>query len=148
MLKEAKKLCTDACLIKADSSCLPFRPNSFDLVVFIFSLEFMANVARVFAETERVARKGIIIGLINKWSFTAKRRIIQSRTAANSYYKNARFYSLPEIRNILEKSLYRRFRILKWETTVFPLIFGNSQSKVFPFGSFLGIAIELDDEHV
>jgi ubiquinone/menaquinone biosynthesis C-methylase UbiE len=145
MLKEAKKLWIDGRLLKGESSHLPFRSKSFDVVMYVTSLEYMPYVTAVFTEAMRIARKGIIIGLMNKWSPPTIRRIIQVRMGRNPYYRNANFYSISDMKRILGKTLPKGYDIVYWNTTVFPRVFGSMVSSLFPFGSFLGIAVKLED---
>jgi len=147
MLTEAKKLWIDGRLVQGESSHLPFRSKSFDVVMYLTSLEYMPDLAAVFAEARRIARKGIVIGLMNKWSPPTIRRIIQVRMGRNLYYRNANFYSISDIKRILGKTLSEGYNIAYWNTTVFPRILGDMKSAYFPFGSFLGIAVKLDDAY-
>jgi len=145
MLREARKLWPNGPLLQGDSEYLPFKSESFDVVVFIACLEYMPNIAKVFAEAARVARKGIVIGLMNKWSPPTIRRMIQVKMGKNPYYKNARFYSISDIKRILQEAFGDKHAIVYWTTTVFAKIFGDKESALFPFGAFLGIATKLGD---
>jgi ubiquinone/menaquinone biosynthesis C-methylase UbiE len=145
MLREAKSLWLSRSLLQGESSHLPFKDKSFDVVAFIACLEYMPNIAKVISEAARVARRGIIIGLMNKWSLPTMRRIIQVKMRKNPYYKNARFYSIFEIKRILKETLHDRYIISLWSTTVFPKFFGNAESSLFPFGAFLGMAVKLGE---
>jgi ubiquinone/menaquinone biosynthesis C-methylase UbiE len=147
MLREAKKLWPKGLLLQGESSYLPFKARSFDVVVFIACLEYMPNIVAVFGEAARVTRKGIIIGLMNKWSLPTIRRIIQVKMGKNPYYKKAKFYSISEIKRILKDSLGEKYAIVYWATTVLAKALGDKDSTVFPFGSFLGVAVKLGDVH-
>jgi ubiquinone/menaquinone biosynthesis C-methylase UbiE len=147
MLGEARKLWPDGPLVQGESSYLPFKTESFDVVTCVACLEYMPNIARVLSEAARVARKGIIIGLMNKWSTPTLRRIVQVKMGRNPYYKNARFYSISDIKRILKDALGDECEIAYWTTTVFSRIFGDRESALLPFGSFLGIAVKLGDVH-
>ena len=143
MLEEAKKLWLGGMLQRGESSFLPFKNNSFDIVAFIACMEYMPDPIKVICEAERVTRKGIILGLMNKWSPPTLRRIIQVKMGKNPYYKNAKFYSILDMKRILKDSLGDRHTIPYWSTTVFHKIFKEVQSSLFPFGAFLGIAVKL-----
>jgi ubiquinone/menaquinone biosynthesis C-methylase UbiE len=145
MLKEAKKLWANGSLLRGESSHLPFKDKSFDVVAFITCLEYMPNIAKVVNEAARVSRKGIIIGLMNKWSIPTMRRIIQIKMGKNPYYKNVKFYSIFGIKHVLEEALHDRYTICFWSTAVFPKIFGDRESALLPFGAFLGIAVKLGE---
>jgi ubiquinone/menaquinone biosynthesis C-methylase UbiE len=145
MLKEAKRLWVDGPLLQGESNHLPFKAKSFDVVAFIACLEYMPDIAAVLTEAARVARKGIMIGLMNKWSPPTIRRIVQVKMGKNPYYKNARFYSISDMKHILRETFGDRYAIVYWTTTVFARIFGSKESAMFPFGSFLGMAVKLGD---
>jgi ubiquinone/menaquinone biosynthesis C-methylase UbiE len=143
MLREAKKLWADGSLLRGESAHLPFRDGSFDVVVFIACMEYMPEPVRVLTEASRVARHGIIIGLMNKWSLPTVRRILQVKMGRNPFYETARFYSVLDMKHILRDAFGDRSEIAYWATTVFPRIFGNTESSLTPFGAFLGLAVKL-----
>ncbi len=145
MLRQARKLWVHGPLAQGESSHLPFKTKAFDVVAFIACLEYMPDIVAVFREAARVARKGIIIGLMNKWSPPTLRRIVQVKMGKNPYYENAKFYSISDIKRILRDTYGDRYAIIYWTTTVFGRIFGNMESALLPFGSFLGIAVKLGD---
>ena len=145
MLREAKKLWPNGSLLQGESSHLPFKDKSFDVVSFIACLEYMPNIAKVVNEAARVSRKGVIIGLMNKWSIPTMRRIIQIKMGKNPYYRNSRFYSIFDIKHVLKEALHDRCIISFWSTAVFPKIFGDAESALLPFGAFLGIAVKLGE---
>lgn len=143
MLNEAKKLWNSTRLLRGDSSHLPFKDDSFDIVALITSMEYMPNPVMVLREGLRVARKGIILGLMNKWSLPTIRRIIQIKMGRNPYYQGAKFYSIADMKKILNEALGDEHAILYWSTTVFPGILRNVEASRVPFGAFLGIGLKL-----
>lgn len=145
MLKEAKKMWIPSRLLQSEGSHLPFKDKSIDLVIYITSLEYMPNAATAFLEAARVAKKGIIVGLMNRNSPASLRKRFQALTNKNSLYKNAHFYSISNIKKMLNKTFLGKYSISFWSTTAFPRVLGDWESSAFPFGAFLGIAIELGD---
>jgi len=143
MLREAKKLWADRSLLRGESAHLPFKDGSFDVVVFIACMEYMPKPVRVLTEASRIARRGIIIGLMNKWSLPTIRRILQVKMGRNPFYETARFYSVLEMKRMLRDAFGNKFQITHWNTTVFPKIFGDTESSLIPFGAFLGLAVKL-----
>ncbi len=105
----------------------------------------MPDATTTFLEASRVAKKGVIVGLMNKNSPETIRKRLQAITNKNSFYKEAHFYSISNIKKTLNKTLQGKYAIPFWSTTVFPRVFGDLESSRFPFGAFLGIAIELRD---
>jgi ubiquinone/menaquinone biosynthesis C-methylase UbiE len=128
-------------LIQGSSFDLPFRQKSLDFVAFITSLEFMSNPIQIIKEANRIARKGILFGLLNSWSVMAIKRRIQMISKANSYYKNVHFYSIIEVKKILKSILANRSYSIKWRSTILPSPFNVPISST-PFGAFLGIMVQ------
>lgn len=143
MLKEAKNLWPSGSLVQGESSYIPFKDKSVDVIAFMACMEYMPNSIKVLQEASRVARKGIIIGLMNKWSLPTIRRIVQVKMNRNPYYKDAKFYSILNLKQMLKGALDDRYAIPFWSTTVFSKIFRDLESSHFPFGAFLGIAVKL-----
>jgi ubiquinone/menaquinone biosynthesis C-methylase UbiE len=146
MLKEAQGMWIQGCLLQCEASHLPFRTKSMDVVVYVTSLEFMPDLETVLTEAGRVAKKGMVIGLINNWSLHTLRKMLQAKGGSNQFYRNASFYSIRDMKRRLNKVLKGQ-KIINWRTTVFPRIFGNLESSCFPFGAFLGIAVKLDEKY-
>jgi pantothenate kinase len=105
----------------------------------------MLDITQVIEEAARVSRKGIIIGLMNKWSPPTMRRIIQIKRGKNPYYSNVTFYSIFDMKHVLKEALHDNYAICFWSTTAFPKIFGDTESKLLPFGAFLGVAVKLGE---
>ena len=145
MLEEAKRLWPNGRLVRASSSCLPLKEKSVDVVAFVASLEFMEDVAGALQEAERIAKDGMILGLLNKQSISAIGKEFAGATKKCSLYRWAKFYSLREIRKVLEDTLSNRYEISFWATTLFPKPFQKIESSIFPFGGFLGVAVKFRD---
>ncbi len=141
MLKEAKRLWRSDTLIRAASPCLPLKENSVDAVGFIACFEYMPWPVDVIHEAARVARKGIFFGLMNSWSIPTIRRRIQIALGKNPYYKNAHFYSLPEIERLIEKTTAKGASVFQ-RSTVFPRPLPVEESRL-PFGAFLCVSLRL-----
>ncbi|CUS86002.1 Methyltransferase domain-containing protein [Candidatus Kryptonium thompsonii] len=144
MLGVAKELWDKGKFINARAEFLPFKDKSFDVVLYVACLEYMPDLVKVFKEAERVARRGIVMGLMNRWSLPTIRRIIQVKLGKNPYYYNARFYSLPMIKKELKRALDgKSYEFLDWRCAVFPKIFGIKKLLKFPLGgSFLGFGVK------
>jgi len=143
MLREAKKMWTNGTLLQGNSSLMPFKNKSFDAVAFIACLVYMPDPVKVIREASRVARKGIIFGLINRWSLPTVRRMVQLKMGKNPYYRNAKFYSILDIKQMLYDALGDAYKIPYWDTTVFPNNMEETRSSLFPFSAFLGVAVKL-----
>jgi len=145
MLKEAKKRWPRGALLQSDAARLPFKDKSVDVVVFITSLEFMPDAAVAIKEASRVAEIGLIFGIMNKNSLSTLRKQLQSKTQKNSFYREAKFYSISDIKKMLDEIFPKRSLIAFWSTTVFPKGLGSFESSRLPFGDFLGIIVMLRD---
>jgi ubiquinone/menaquinone biosynthesis C-methylase UbiE len=138
MLQQAKKLWNGP-LVRGDAHHLPFREKAFELVTYITCMEYMADPVQVLREAERVARKGIVWGIMNKWSLPTIRRKLQVMLGRNPFYSNARFYSILDAKKIVRKAFGNVNFAFKWLTTVYPRPTFIRNSKL-PFGAFLGVA--------
>ncbi len=140
MLREGKRHWGGE-LIEGVSHALPFADKSFDFVAFITCMEYMPNPSLVLREAYRVARKGVVWGIMNRWSLPTLRRRIQVLLGKNPFYKNAHFFSILEAKRILRGVFGEESRI-RWKNTVFPPFIPLKHSSL-PFGAFLGISIRL-----
>ncbi len=102
--KKAKDRGKELTLICADAHNLPFKDETFDLVLSTTSFEFFKDPKKAFTEMKRVSRKSgrIVVGVLNKWSIWALRRRIIS-IFKNTIFKECRFYSYPELKSIFRK---------------------------------------------
>jgi SAM-dependent methyltransferase len=76
---------------------LPFDDNQFDFALLVTVVCFVKDVAQLLQETRRVIKAGgkVIIGFIDKDSMLGQ--VYESRKDTDEFYKEARFYSSPEI---------------------------------------------------
>lgn len=145
MLQEAKNTWVQSCLVQCEASQLPFAAQSVDLVAFITSLEFIPDAQTALSEALRVAKKGLVIGLLNKHSLSTLTKQVKTTTGKSRHYQNAHFYAVKDIEQML-KQTQTKHKAMVWETTVFPSVFGDLESSSLPFGAFLGIAIKVEHE--
>lgn len=87
---------------------LPFKGESFDLVLIVVTICFVDNPIEVFTESNRVLKKGgeIVLGFVDKNSFLGKIYEDKKR-AGNKFYKEAKFYSPEELGELLKKTGFR-----------------------------------------
>jgi len=142
MLREARKIWKGQ-LVRGDAHNLPFRDKTFDLVALITCMEYMPNPAYVLKEAGRVARQGILWGILNKWSLPTIRRRLQVMVGRNPFYRNARFYSILDAKRLLREAFDRISYRMMWSTTVYPRMLLVRRSKL-PFGAFLGVALRFN----
>ena len=68
MLDLARTKAPEIALVRADAACPPFVDRAFDHVVAITSLCFVSDEGRVLREMARVARRRVVLGLLNRHS--------------------------------------------------------------------------------
>lgn len=89
MLAEARRLDPHLLLVLGDAHAVPFGGGTFDAVLFVTTLEFLEDPGRALQEAARVARHGLILGVLNRWSLAGLRRILRRRSvrAAGRLYR-------------------------------------------------------------
>jgi ubiquinone/menaquinone biosynthesis C-methylase UbiE len=134
MLAAAKHLSSPTCL-QGEALRLPFSSGSFDLVTLITTLEFLPNPAGGLAEAKRVARQGLLLGVLNRRSRLGQ----QYKKRAGPVWEAAHLFSMLELRQMLGKAAGERTKVY-WRTTLWPLWPG---SLPLPWGSFIGMVAKL-----
>ena len=81
---------------------LPFDDNSFNHACLFTCLEFVDDPVLVLREAARVARKGILVTFLNKWSFYGWSVRLGRR---HSTLARARWFTWPEMRALIQKSV-------------------------------------------
>ncbi len=142
MAAEARRQLASIPLLIGDAGALPLRSNTVDVVMFVTTLEFLDNARVALSEAVRVARRGVVALVLNRWSLGGLSRRIgpQSR---GSLLAHAHDYSISELRRSLIKAAGKRLTTLVWSSTLFPN--GLAMRKLrFPFfGDVVGAAISL-----
>lgn len=70
MLEAARQRLGDSAdLNLGDAHALPYDSDSFDYVALLTVLEFVENPRKALAEAARVARRAVIVGYVNRFSF-------------------------------------------------------------------------------
>ncbi len=94
------------------------------------------------AEALRVARCGVVLGVLNRWSVLG----LQRRLAGffhQTVYDAARFYGVGELKRLLRSVSGGKGRIV-WHTTLFPHRWPWSQARL-PWGGFIGMVLVVSD---
>jgi ubiquinone/menaquinone biosynthesis C-methylase UbiE len=137
MLQFATRRYPGLSFLQASAEALPFSDRSFDAVAFITSLEFMARPAAALCEARRVARKAILLGILNRFSLYSLYRRFRKRPP----YGEAHIYSFSELKRLLRCCLSPPFR-LTWRTAALSPRFGYTSSH-FPQGGFIAVRVDL-----
>jgi ubiquinone/menaquinone biosynthesis C-methylase UbiE len=126
--------------ILGDALWLPFGNASFDLTSVITTLEFVSDPIRALSESVRVSRRGILLGVLNRWSIQAVRRW----GSHDPVWREARFFSPFELSRLVRHAAGHRLQRITWRTTLWPLPF--VEDLPLPFGDFIGLAACLRDD--
>ena len=137
MLAEAR-LEGSKLLVRADAGALPFPAGSFDIVALITALEFVPDPERALAEAVRVARRGLVVGTLNRFGLYGVRR----RLEASPLWRRARWLGPHDVRKLLRRAAGSRARGLEWCSVSWTLPLCGVPRR-FPFGDFVGFAVKL-----
>jgi len=137
MLAQAQALDTPP-LVRGDAHRLPFADGAVDLAVLITTLEFLARPQEALAEALRVARRGLVLGVLNLWSPLGLARRIAGLFRP-SVYRAAHFYSVGELQRLVRSVAGPQAKVI-WRTTLFPWGIPRRPSSL-PWGGFIGMAV-------
>ncbi len=103
--QRAKQAKTSVLFKNATAEKLPFKPNSFELVVGINVLELASNPEKAVKDALRVLKPGgrLVFGALNKKSLTALQRRMKGKFK-ESIYNNARFFSARDLAKMLSRN--------------------------------------------
>jgi SAM-dependent methyltransferase len=139
MLAEARRKAPDLPLLQADAHRLPLCDRCVDVVFFVTTLEFLERPEAALAEALRVSRAGLVVVSLNRWSAGGLSRR-WGRDAGGSLLRAARDFSLPELRDLLRRSVGGRNERIYWKSAVFPPPIHRVVAPI-PFGAVLGAAV-------
>jgi SAM-dependent methyltransferase len=134
MLAEAVHLDSSPSVL-GDGLALSFPPDTFDLVALVTTLEFVSDPVQVLREAVRVARAGLILGVLNRHSLLTW----QLRRSGSPVWQAARFFTPADLVQLVRQVAGDAADIL-WRTTLWPLWPGDLP---WPWGGFIGIAVKL-----
>jgi SAM-dependent methyltransferase len=126
--------------VPGDALSLPFADRSYDLTALITTLEFLPDPARALAEAVRVARQGILLGVLNRWSLLA----LRYRLSGKTLWRSARFFGPGELAKRARQAAGQRAGPVSWRTTLWPI--PAVRDLPLPWGGFIGMAVQLNKE--
>lgn len=144
------KLGSNVSLYRGTAEDLPFDDNEYDVVAIITTLEFVDDPPAALHEAIRVARKKLIVGALNRYSFTNARRWVSGILKSHSIYSHARFFSVFELKRMITSHLQNS--PISWRTVLFtpnfllPYFCWLERSRYFqynPFGAFIGVSVDI-----
>ena len=137
MLAEAARRDGGA-LALGEAGALPFAASAFDVALLITTLEFLPDPAGALRDAARVARRGIVLGVLNRWNPLAWQR----RRSELPLWRAAHFYSPPELSKVVRRALGSRADRITWRTTLLPGCWPRPASR-WPIGAFIGMRVVL-----
>lgn len=98
-------------ILRGVGEYLPVKRESFDFLLNITTVCFLYDLEKAFKETYRILKKKgkIIVGFIDKNSFLGIK--YKEKKDENPFYKEAKFYSVEFIVNLLQKTGFFRLKI-------------------------------------
>jgi SAM-dependent methyltransferase len=133
MLAEAVRLGRLQC-VHGDALSLPFSNNALDIVALITTLEFIPEPVLALTEAFRVARCGLILGVLNRQSILGWRL----KQEGGAVWEVARFFNPAELVEIVRNAIGDTAEIVWW-TTMWPI---SSRSLPLPWGGFIGMSVQ------
>jgi ubiquinone/menaquinone biosynthesis C-methylase UbiE len=143
MLAQAQAL-NGVLLVRGDALRLPFADGAFDLTIFITTLEFLERPREALLEALRVARHGVLLGVLNRWSVLGLQRQLAG-LFHQTVYAAAHFYGVGELKRLLRSVTSGKGHIV-WHTTLFPRWWPCPQESL-PWGGFIGMALLHPEAH-
>lgn len=129
---------------------LPYDDNEFDTVALITSMEFVDDPYLALKEAFRVARRNVLLGVLNKYSIDRLHYGIQ-RFWKDSVYSRARFFSVFQLRT-MSTGILSGVVPIEWRTCFsLPLPFLSyihlleriPMLQRHPFGHFIAMRIDM-----
>lgn len=141
MLEQAR-LRNGTSYLQGDARALPFENQRFDLVALITTLEFVTDPVQALREAMRVARQGLLLGVLNRHSLLEYMRLLRGQRLAGVLAQAHRF-SVKELKRRVRQAAGKRSLMTTWRTTIFPgrLPLGATW---LPWGEYLGMSVHLE----
>ena len=133
--------------VRGNALTLPFPDGSFDVVAMVTALEFISPPLSALEEAARVARRGLLIGALNRWSPVAwwrRGRAWWRRGRRRSSYEGAGFFSPWELER-LARHPGKRGTFVRWRTGLYPVSWLDGVTAL-PFGAFVVMSVRFDKE--
>lgn len=141
MLAAMRRLEPRCPAVLGDAYALPLRDRAVDLVVLVATLEFLEDPRAALAEAARVARRGLIAVVLNRWSLGGLSRRI-GPAARGTLLPGARDLSAPELRRLLRQAAGERLVSLRTRSALLPRPFPAAPTRI-PLGDVAGVAAGL-----
>jgi SAM-dependent methyltransferase len=138
MLAELHRRFAHIPVVHGDAHRLPLRAAAVDVALFVTTLEFLEDPHTALSEAVRVARRGVVVVALNRWSVGGLSRRCGPQ-AHGTLLGRARDYSVASLRTMLAAAAGERLRDIRWASTLFPD--GMWKLRVqLPLGDVIGMA--------
>jgi ubiquinone/menaquinone biosynthesis C-methylase UbiE len=134
MLVEAVRLGSPPC-VRGDALALPFPSKAYDLVAIITTLEFLPDPARALAEALRIARRGLVLGVLNRRSLVGRRL----KNEGGPVWDAARFFTPAELTQLVQRAAAGKRTEIIWRTTLWRVW---PRELPLPWGGFIGLIVQ------
>lgn len=131
----------DGNLALADAHYMPFKDQTFDALAFITTFEYYRDPIQVIREARRVAKHGIVFGMMNRNSPKFIRRRVQQAFGKNPFYVTANFYTPDTLISKINEALKGENYTIEWTCTGLPKWFPVQQWGV-PYGDFFALFVQ------
>ncbi|HVK49909.1 MAG TPA: class I SAM-dependent methyltransferase [Pseudobacter sp.] len=131
----------DGNLALADAHYMPFKDQTFDALAFITTFEYYRDPIQVIREARRVAKHGIVFGMMNRNSPKFIRRRVQQAFGKNPFYVTANFYTPDSLISKINEALKGENYTIEWTCTGLPKWFPVQQWGV-PYGDFFALFVQ------
>jgi ubiquinone/menaquinone biosynthesis C-methylase UbiE len=140
MLTFARDRRPDTPFVLGDATSLPFSEDAFDIVALVNVIEFLSSPEIALREAGRVARHGLLLGVLNSLSPVALWRRARRATA----YRGTRFFSPVQLDLLLRTSLGRRVTEIHRRTGLYPVPWLDGFTDL-PLGAFIGLSARFEE---
>ncbi len=141
MLAELRRHHAAIPLVVGDAGCLPVRSGAVDVALLVTTLEFVERPEAALTEAVRVARQGVVLVVLNRWSLGGLSRRVGPQ-ARRPMLGAARDTSLFALRRMVRAAAGERLQSLHWASSLFPDGLWAARLRV-PVGDVIGMAVAL-----
>jgi len=141
MLAELRRHHAEIPVVVGDAARLPVRSGAVDVALLVTTLEFVERPEAALTEAVRIARQGVVLVVLNRWSLGGLSRRVGPQ-ARRPILGAARDTSLFALRRMARAAAGERLQSLHWASSLFPDGLWAARLRV-PVGDVIGIAVAL-----
>ncbi|HSE02803.1 MAG TPA: class I SAM-dependent methyltransferase [Methylomirabilota bacterium] len=141
MLAELRRHHAGIPLVVGDAARLPVRSGAVDIALLVTTLEFVERPEAALSEAVRVARQGLVVVALNRWSLGGLSRR-GGPQARRPILGAARDTSLVALRRMARAAAGDRLQSLHWTSSLVPDGLWAARWRM-PVGDVIGMAVVL-----